>query len=383
MNIYEKKSRWKLLLMLAAVVIVTVSLWYTNKLATTIADQERQKVELIANAYKKLSTTSIDADVGYMYDVITSNESVPIILTDDQGTIIGSRNLDSTRIDKPGYLESELESMKEEKPAIEIEITEGLRQFIYYKDSYLLTQLKYYPFVQFGIIGVFLLIAYLAFSTARKAEQNQVWVGMAKETAHQLGTPISSLNAWLELLRTKATEPDTLNYLTEIENDIERLELVTERFSKIGSAPDLKDTLIIEDLNKIVDYIKRRASEKITFSVTGDSTATARINTSLFAWVLENLMKNALDAIEGSGSISLAVSSANDTVHIDVSDTGKGLGKGRFGTIFEPGFSTKRRGWGLGLSLSKRIVENYHNGRIFVKESTMGKGTTIRIVLPA
>lgn len=386
MNIYEKKTKWKQWLMAAAVLIVGFSLWYTNKLARKIAAQERQKVELIANAYEQVNNAGPETDLNYLFQVIFSNETIPIILTDAGDEPIGFRNLDSLRAEKDaGYLKRELVSMKKNHPPIKIDITEELKQFIYYKDSYLLTQLRYFPFIQFGIIGVFLFVAYLAFSTARKAEQNQVWVGMAKETAHQLGTPISSLNAWIELMKESAGKDPGLNrYIQELGNDISRLELITERFSKIGSAPDLEDHIILEELEKTTGYLRRRVPGTTIFRLAGEGEKIkARINPSLFDWVIENLLKNSIDAMEGKGEITLTVSRTPSSVIIDVKDTGKGLAKAKFSAVFQPGFSTKARGWGLGLSLSKRIIENYHNGRIFVKESGLGKGTTFRIELPA
>jgi len=370
--------------MIAAVLIVSASIWYTNKLALKIAKEERKKVELIANAYLLINQAG-DSDLNYLLLIITSNETVPIILTDNNNNIKGFKNLDSARVkNNPDYLPRQLELMKQENGPIEIDITEDLKQYIYYKDSYLLTELRYFPFIQFGIIGIFLGISYLAFSTARKAEQNQVWVGMSKETAHQLGTPISSLTAWLELLREQvANNPVAENYVTEIENDILRLELITERFSKIGSAPVLSEYNIKQDLEEIVDYFRKRASDKVAFKITTENDdIRAKINPQLFDWVIENLLKNALDAIDGVGNITIAVSQSADAVYIDVKDTGKGVFKAKIKTIFQPGYSTKKRGWGLGLSLSKRIIENYHNGKIFVKESASGKGTTFRISLP-
>jgi len=385
MNIYEKKSRWKIWLLLTAIVIVSASLWYTNRLATNISVSEKKKVELIANTYQQINHAQPETDISYLFQVINSNESVPIILTDEKDRIKGSRNLDSLKIANDSrYLYRQLRSMKEANEPIEIDITEDLKEYIYYKDSYLLTQLRFFPYVQFGIIGIFLFTSYLAFSTARKAEQNQVWVGMAKETAHQLGTPLSSMNAWLELLKNKITDSsETENFIDEIGNDLNRLELITERFSKIGSEPILDDCNIISELEDMVAYFSKRVSDKVIFTLKPQNDGIiAKINPALFTWVIENLLKNALDTMKGEGTITLSVSKQSNNIYIDIADPGIGIPKTKHSTIFQPGFSTKRRGWGLGLSLSKRIIENYHNGKIFVKGSITGKGTTFRIVLP-
>jgi signal transduction histidine kinase len=261
-------------------------------------------------------------------------------------------------------------------------VFEGEKQYIYYKDSSILSQLKLYPWLQFTIISIFLLASYLAFSTSRRAEQNRVWVGMAKETAHQLGTPISSLLAWLEYLKEKYKDSDA-ETLSEIEHDIQRLELVADRFSKIGSAPQLQDENVMEVIRNGIAYIQKRSPSRIQYSLEGDETLTAKINISLFDWVIENLCKNAVNAIGTEGKINIHVKAIKNKIVIDISDTGVGIPKSKFQTVFEPGYTTRKRGWGLGLSLVKRIIENYHFGQIFVKESTIGKGSTFRIILNA
>lgn len=258
-----------------------------------------------------------------------------------------------------------------------VELGNGEKNYIFYKDSFLLTQLKYYPFVQFGIIGLFMIIAYTLFSTARKAEQNQVWVGMAKETAHQLGTPLSSLIAWIELLKARGLSEESV----EIEKDVHRLETITERFSKIGSQPVLKKENLIDTLQESMNYMKTRTSKKVMFTLLGSKEIYAPISVPLFEWVIENLLRNAVDAMEGTGAINITVSDQVQFAYIDISDTGKGIPKSQYKTIFEPGFTTKKRGWGLGLSLTQRIIENYHDGKIFVKSSELERGTTFRIVL--
>jgi len=497
-SIYSKKQKWKLWLFIAAIIIIGLSLWYTNTLVNKIAQDEREKVKLWASAVQKKAKLvkytnelfnklkaeerkkielwaeatkqlSMDlSDYGFVLKVVSDNTTVPVILADENGLPITSRNLDPQKETDKKYLKEQMEEMKASQEPIEINIYKGQKNYLYYKDSKLfselknvlddliksfisevavnsasvpvlytdstkinviasgnidslkikdstflktslismaehnqpievefgdgtknyifyqesklLTQLKYYPYVMFSIFGLFLLIAYLLFSTARKVEQNQVWVGMAKETAHQLGTPLSSLIAWLEYLRSKGLEPETAN---EIEKDVKRLETITERFSKIGSVPKLDKVNLISVLNNSVNYIKLRSSKNVVFTVDTENQKEiiAQLNIPLFEWVIENLCRNAVDAMNGNGAINISISDQTQFVYIDVSDTGKGIPKSKYKTVFEPGFTTKQRGWGLGLSLTKRIIENYHSGKIFVKNSELGKGTTFRIVL--
>jgi signal transduction histidine kinase len=253
---------------------------------------------------------------------------------------------------------------------------------VYYKDSVLLTRLRIFPYIQLALIALFLLIAYFVFNSARKSEQNLVWVGMAKETAHQLGTPISSLMAWVELLKAKFPADDE-HLLLEMENDMKRLEIVADRFSKIGSKPVLENRVVYAVVSDFVNYFKFRSSDKISFQVHGDKQAQALLNIPLFDWVLENLLKNAINALDGAGSIDVHIldNLVKEQVIIDISDSGKGIPKNKFETIFQPGYTTRKRGWGLGLSLTRRIIQNYHSGQIFVKDSELGKGTTFRIIL--
>jgi signal transduction histidine kinase len=275
--------------------------------------------------------------------------------------------------------------MKSQHEPIEIvvnipELNTSFKNYIYYKDSSLLTQLRYYPYFQLAVIALFLLVSYFAFSTSRKAEQNQVWVGMAKETAHQLGTPISSLIAWVEYLKLKGLEPEMTN---EVEKDILRLSTITERFSKIGSTPKLNTENVADVVKQTMDYIQSRSSDRVQFSFNSpkDKTLTAQLNVPLFEWVIENICKNAIDAMGGEGSIAVSISEAQHGIFIDIKDSGKGISKSKFNTIFNPGYTTKSRGWGLGLSLAKRIINEYHKGNIFVKESEYNKGTIFRIML--
>lgn len=330
--------------------------------------------------FSDLKTVLDDIIKSFISEVAINSASVPVIFTDStRKNIIAFGNIDSVKIKDPGYAKRTLEEMAYENNPIPIELGQGEKNYIFYHDSYLRTQLKYFPYVQLAVIGLFLLIAYTLFSTSRKSEQNQVWVGMAKETAHQLGTPLSSLLAWLEYLDMKGVDKTMVN---EIRQDVKRLETITERFSKIGSIPVLSKENIFEVLEKSVNYLKTRTSQNVSYSInTSDKNLTAQLNVPLFEWVIENLCRNAVDAMDGKGSILITISDQMQFVYIDVGDTGKGISKSKFKTVFDPGFTTKKRGWGLGLSLSKRIIENYHFGKIFVKRSEHEKGTTFRIVL--
>ena len=381
MNIYSQRQRWKLFLLIGAVLICLASLWYTNKLVKALSAEEKKKVELWAAGTKRLALMQDDiGDLGFALDVITSNTTVPVILTNDKEEIKGSRNLDSIKAQDPAYLQEQLAIMKSQHERVEIPYAKDQKDYIYYKDSILLTQLRYYPYFQLGVIALFLLVAYLAFSSSRRAEQNQVWIGMAKETAHQLGTPLSSLIAWVELLKMKGVDKDMTG---EVEKDITRLQTITDRFSKIGSAPALVKQNLQQVLENSIHYIQSRTSDKVHFSVNMNTKdeVLVPLNVSLFEWVIENTCKNAVDAMDGDGSIALSVTDQQQYVYVDIADTGKGISKSMQKTIFKPGFTTKSRGWGLGLSLSKRIIEEYHGGEIFVKHSELNKGTTIRIVL--
>ncbi|MBT3209624.1 MAG: HAMP domain-containing histidine kinase [Bacteroidetes bacterium] len=384
MNIYSKRQKWKLILFVVAVVIGVSSLWYTNILIKKLAVEERKKVELWASATKLFPNISNDEVFTFISEVIINNVTIPVILTeiDDAGneTINYTRNLDTLRLHGENYLQNQLEIMKSMNEPIEIELYDGQKNYIYYKDSILLTQLFYYPYIQLLVIMLFILVSYFAFNSTRKAEQNQVWVGMSKETAHQLGTPISSLLAWLEFLKLKNSDAELLS---EVEKDIKRLETITERFSKIGSTPVLKKANIADVLNNSITYLKTRSSKKIKYilNFSSEDEIFVSINIALFEWVIENICKNAMDAMEGDGTIDITVTDNTQVIYLDIKDTGKGIPKSKYKTIFHPGFTTKQRGWGLGLSLTKRIVEIYHSGKIFVKNSELNRETTFRIVL--
>lgn len=497
-NIYHQKQRWKWLLVVFALVIVGVSLWYTNilvgkiakderKKAQTWADavqkkaslvrytevffeklktEERKRVEIWAEATKRLIEADNDEDITFYSEIISGNTNIPVIITDENGKIDAARNvdfdkdtvpvldsslkkeftgydpiimtivykkkylyykesllftelrqvlddliksfisevvinsasvpviitdstktkiiafgnLDSAKVNDKTYANEMIASMEQQNRPIEIDLSGTGDSYVFYKDSYLLTQLKYYPYAQFFVIGLFLLVAYFLFSTARKAEQNQVWVGMAKETAHQLGTPLSSLMAWVEILKQKGIDNETIH---ELEKDAHRFNIITRRFSNIGSLPKLEETNIVRVIYDAINYVKARTSQKIQFSVNlpKEYEYIVPLNEHLFEWVIENLCKNAVDAMDGEGDIDIAITEENDFVNIDVHDTGKGIPKSKFKTVFKPGYTSKRRGWGLGLTLSKRIIEEYHKGKIIVKNSVIGKGTTFRITL--
>ncbi len=380
MNIYSQKQRWKILLLMAAMLIGAASLWYTNKLVKKLSEEEGKKIQLWAEATRRLAdVTEINADINFLSSVIGNNTTIPVILADSSFNVISWRNLDSLKTLEEGYLQEQVVIMHAEHEPIELQIGPTLTQYILYKDSDVLVRLRYYPYFQLAVIALFLFVSYLAFSTSRKAEQNQVWVGMAKETAHQLGTPLSSMMAWLELLKLKG---EGMQYLGDIEKDVQRLQTITDRFSKIGSAPALKKENIMTVMQHSMDYIRSRSSDKVDFKLEGPSYEIhTPLNVPLFEWVIENVLKNALDAMEGTGSIRVNVTDQQQFVYIDITDSGKGVPKSSYQTIFKPGYTTKSRGWGLGLSLSKRIVEEYHDGQIFVKNSEMGKGTTFRLVL--
>jgi hypothetical protein len=380
LNIYTQKQRWKFLLLAAALLIGAASLWYTNKLVKNLSEEERKKIQLWAEATKKLADISdVNTDLNFLSTVISNNTTIPVILVNSKGEMVSYRNVDSLRALDKEYIREQIAIMHSQHEPIEISLVGGNKNFILYRDSVLLVKLRYYPYFQLAVIALFLLVSYLAFSNSRKAEQNQVWVGMAKETAHQLGTPLSSLIAWLEFLKMKGA--DSL-YTGEIEKDIQRLQTITERFSKIGSAPSLQKENVSEVLKHSIDYIKTRTSERVTFDMnTNNEAVLAPMNIPLFEWVTENLLKNSIDAMSGAGMIHVNITDQQQFVYIDISDTGKGIPKSSFKTIFKPGYTTKKRGWGLGLSLSKRIIEDYHDGQIFVKNSEANKRTTIRIVL--
>jgi signal transduction histidine kinase len=378
--LFRYKTFGKFSLLLFAILIGMGSLIYTKKLVGKLKVEERKNVELWAEATRLISLPDTNQNVEFLSTIIENNNTVPVILTDESDSIISVRNFGVERKDDYRYFRKELYKIKEQNNPIVNNLENGHFNLIYYKDSIILTMLIFYPYIQLAIIILFILVSYQAFSSSRKAQQNQVWVGMSKETAHQLGTPTSSLAGWIEILQNNY--PD-ISITSELARDVERLEKVTERFSRIGSKPSLTKENIVTIISQTVDYLKSRASSKVKFIYDYNSKTEilVPINSALFEWVIENVSKNAIDAMEGSGEITIRIAETEKHALIDISDTGKGIPKSAFKKIFNAGFTTKQRGWGLGLSLARRIVEEYHNGKIFVRHSEVGKGSCLRIVM--
>ena len=395
MDIYAKQQKWKFVLIGFAILIGISSLFVTNMLVKELKLEERKKIELWAAATNQLVNLTGEGDFSLAIKVISENNNIPVILVDDCDTILESRNFEIyTKVDSfffsigvlspteitPEFLRKELTSIKENgETPIEVPII-GDTQWIYYKDSVLLNRLRFYPIYQLGFIGIFMFIAYFIFSSSRRSEQNQVWAGMAKETAHQLGTPLSSLMAWVELLKSKEGMKEMV---VEMEKDIIRLETITARFSKIGSKPNLETLNIIELLKESTNYLKSRFPEKVNIKMNFEKEEVlVPVSQVLLNWVIENICKNAVDAIKGKGEIEVSVIEEKTHVLINISDNGEGINRSILKNIFKPGVTSKKRGWGLGLSLSKRIVEQYHKGSLFVMQSEKGVGTTFTIKLP-
>ncbi len=372
------------LLFIVAAAIVSGTIFYSSYLAKKIAKDEKLRVETWVEAQHTIINSNNEANLTLAFKISLENTDIPIITTNEKDSIINDyRNLDSNKIkaDK-NYLKNKLEEFKQEHAPIILVLTEKpyIANKYYYGNSLLQREVRYYPIVQLLVAGLFLTITIIAQRTSYISMQNQVWAGLAKETAHQLGTPVSSLKGWVEVLKeTSGTEKIS----SEIEKDVNRLELITDRFGKIGSHPHLEEKNIVEQVSFMIDYIKRRAGGKVKFNMDteGKKLIIAKISPPLFDWVIENLLKNALDASEGKGSISVHITDIASKILIDVSDTGKGIAKNNIAKVFNPGFTTKKRGWGLGLTLSKRIIEQYHQGFIYIKNSEQGKGTTFRIEL--
>lgn len=390
MNPYQKKRRWKFFLLIFAIVIGGASVAYTDFFVKKMEREEAAQFQLYTKVLDIRMQYADNPFLDDFFQTMKKNTKIDVILTDSDGSIFTYEGLDTTKTNYSTntskvydslYFVRQLNKMKDQHKPIQINYGDK-KLFVYYKDSFILTQLRFFPYIQLGIIALFIAAAYLAFSQARRAEQDQVWVGMAKETAHQLGTPISSLMAWVELIKSRFdAEEDPL--IAEMQNDIHRLEIITDRFSKIGSKPMLEDHLVYIVVQNFVDYFKIRTSDKINFVIMGDTQVRALLCIPLFDWVIENLLKNAANAIDNEGTITINVIEhlTKEEVFIDVSDTGRGIPNSKFDTVFQPGYTTRKRGWGLGLSLTKRIIENYHSGKIFVKDSELGKGTTFRIIL--
>jgi signal transduction histidine kinase len=381
---FRQILNWRTGLALVAILIVSGTILYSQYLARKIAKEEKLKVEQWIEAGKFVISSPPDADTRLASMILTQNKSIPIIETDENDKPSGNYiNLDSagTANDK-NYLDRKVQQFKAIHAPIEWADFKNpkIRNKYYYGDSKLLNEVRYYPIIQLCIVALFIAITFMSLRSNYRSVQNQVWAGMAKETAHQLGTPVSSLEGWVEMLRES---PGNEKIATELEKDVNRLRLVSDRFGKIGSTPHLEPVDLIRQINSMVDYMRKRATGKIIFKVDshGQDVVPANISAPLFDWVIENLLKNALDAMEGKGSITVDIKDEEKQVNIDVTDTGKGIAKQNISAVFKPGFTTKKRGWGLGLSLSRRIIEQYHKGEIFVKQSETGKGTTFRVVL--
>lgn len=373
---------WRTGLALIAIAIVSGTIIYSQYLSQKIAREERQKIEQWVEAAKDISNPNSLPTLLSGKILVENKKDIPMIAVNEKDSIFESFNLDSQLIAKnPQYLQSQLNRFKKLHPPISwvSPIDPSQVNKIYYGDSALLNEVRYYPIIQLIIVALFILITLIAVGTRNKSTQNQVWAGMAKETAHQLGTPLSSLQGWVELLKET---PGSEKMAVEMSKDVDRLKLVSDRFGKIGSKPQLETTNIVEQVKAMMSYIKRRSTDKVHFALTtSEPEIPAQLNAPLFDWVIENLLKNALDAMDGKGQISVIIQNDNSHITIDVTDTGKGIQKQHIGKVFKPGFTTKKRGWGLGLSLSKRIIEQYHKGQLLVRHSEPGKGTTFRILL--
>ena len=386
MDIYNNKSKFKIAILVVSLLVGIGSIYYTQTLVQKLAQREQKLIDLYAKGLQYAVDPKNNSDLTFLFqEILDSNSTIPVILTDEKGVPQSFLNIDFPKKlsekEKQKFLIAEIEEMRAIYSPIVIDYSElGFKNFIYYKNSRFLTQLKYYPYIQLSIIGALGIIAYVAFSYSRNAEQNRVWVGLAKETAHQLGTPLSSLIAWVEILKSM---PENNEMAVELEKDVQRLEMITARFSNIGSSPAPTNENVIAAVNDVVDYLRSRTSIKVLMKVQSEvsTDSTMKINKPLFDWVLENICKNGIDAMDGIGQLTLKISEENNKIAIDISDTGKGIPRSKFKDVFKPGYTTKKRGWGLGLTLVKRIVENYHHGKIFVLESELGKGTTFRVLI--
>lgn len=380
---YRYDKKWKIILLSFAALIFVLSLIYTNKLMKDLRQEEYRRMELWSHAMGEFINSDPETDIGFLFEVLENNQTIPVILVDaDNETIISYRNLDTIKMENAEYAADKLEEFRNNgKESFSIIGPDGeVMNTIYYSDSLLLKKLQYYPYIQLILIAIFIIMGYIVLNVSRRSEQNHVWLGMSKETAHQLGTPISSLMAWLEIMRDEHGETEMFR---EVEKDVKRLEKIAARFSKIGSKPNLHENELVGCIRNTMSYLKTRipATIHLETNITDTDEIYLPLNIELFEWVIENLCKNAVDAIGTNGTIRITIESDDKNVGIEISDTGKGISKSDFKNVFKPGYTTKNRGWGLGLSLAKRIVEEYHGGKIFVKSSEIGKGTTFRINL--
>lgn len=389
MNKVRRVSPYRagLVFLSVALLIVVVSVIFTNNIARRLADEEHKRIELWAEATRRIAEADVEENIDFYSSIIEDNTTIPVYLTDSAFHLLLYRNVEAPKQQVDAFFASKIEMLRAQQKPIEVHlrmedmngVEQEVLQYIFYEDSTLLRGLYFFPYVQFGIIFLFVLIAVVTLYTAQRSEQNRVWVGLTKETAHQLGTPISSLNAWIELLRDRYPEDEMIPQMSQ---DLDRLQLVAERFSKVGSKPDMECQNLIAIVTDTVMYMRTRISNKVILKWQPDQSAiNVMMSRPLLLWVLENLIKNAADAMDGKGDITFTIVETPHQVMLDVSDTGKGIDRRAQKTVFLPGYTTKMRGWGLGLSLAKRIIEEYHRGKIFVKQSIPGEGTTFRIVL--
>jgi signal transduction histidine kinase len=380
---FQQWFNWRSLLAIIAVIIVIGTIFYSRMLAGKIALEERHKVEAWAEAQQFIAKATPEQDILFATIIMAGQTEIPVIETNEKDSITNFHNLDSLKVVRnPEYLQKSLREFKKSNHPIVTYLNNDASAFnrYYYGDSLLLKQVKYYPLVQLFIVTLFILVTLLALASRHRSAQNQLWAGMAKETAHQLGTPLSALEGWLEMMKEN---PADQNMLKEMEKDLGRLKLVSDRFSKIGSTPHLERHDLIQTIHQVVDYVKKRAPSKVQFNIDdgGQKDNFVLISPPLFEWVVENILKNALDAMEGKGNINVQIRANSTQTIIDITDTGKGISAANLRKVFNAGFTTKKRGWGLGLTLSRRIIEQYHKGELFVRQSEQGKGTTFRIIL--
>ena len=397
-SIYDSRRIWKMVFIAISVLLVTLFLYISNRLVNDLAVQERERMEIWADATKQLASTSNgsegmpDQQINFLLSIIERNHTIPVMLVDENDEILLHRNfrlpeaIDSVspwEISEANmnYLKEKLNKLKRSHNTITITLDEGTTQYLYYEDSTVLRRLAFFPYIELIVMLVFIAVVYFAFISVKKAEQNKVWVGLSKETAHQLGTPISSLMAWTQMLDSLGVDADIVK---DMDKDVHRLSVIADRFSKIGSKPEMELAFINESVVSSMEYMRSRISKRVALTINVDHSRNCGVMLcqSLFEWVMENLTKNAVDAMQGEGNLTITVTGSASMVIIDVKDSGKGIARKNFKNVFNPGYTTKKRGWGLGLTLVKRIIEEYHGGRIYVKESEINQGTTFRIELP-
>jgi anti-sigma regulatory factor (Ser/Thr protein kinase) len=379
LDVYTRKIHWKIALIAFGTIIGLASLFYTESFLKELRAEEELKIKRWAEAVEAVFFAEDDVNLSFYTQIIQDNKTIPVILTDSKGSIIAHRNLNTPETNPEKYLLRKLDEFKSSGSVLENSYADGQVNFLYYKGSNLLTKLRLYPLILLGVIGVYMLISYMAFSNARRSEQNKVWTGMAKETAHQIGTPLSALMGWLGYLKEQYPKE---NAFGEMEKDIDRLTDITDRFSKIGSQPERTDKDLDDTIEKTVDYLRSRLGNKIALSLDMDGSRASNHNQQLISWVLENMIKNSADAMDGSGTISVEKRTQSNRMIVLIKDTGRGITQADQRKIFEPGFTSKSRGWGLGLSLAKRIIEEYHGGKLTLEQSIPGEGTTFKISLP-